>query len=182
MASVPRLRRKRRAKIQGRKRQLRLGRRTGKRGYFKRAAVLGRHARKLTALLKRALSIAPGAPAWGGSKRPVVEVANPIAEKHGLTRTSAKRSETFGNPGSDHYILNLFSYAQDWAKAGSVAAQQEAYYATAREIRKALNGGEHQDYEPFYFEVDGRTYRGQLIAAQHGTGPHLHFGVELVER
>lgn len=53
---IPRLKRKRRAAIQGRKRQLRRGRRTGKRGYFKRAGILGRRARKLTDLLKRAIA------------------------------------------------------------------------------------------------------------------------------
>lgn len=172
---VPRLRRKRRAARQGRKRQLRLFRRTGDVGHRKRAGVLGRHSRKLTKLLKRALSIAPGPPAWGGSKRQIRERVAPIVARHGIARTSAKRSETFGNPGSDHFIGNVLAYAEDYATGSN--------FALAQEIRSELQpGADHQDFEEFFVEGDdGHTYRFQIIAATHGTGPHLHVGCERVD-
>ncbi len=36
------------------------------------------------------------------------------------------------------------------------------------------------DYGTFHTRRKGRTYRHQLIAGTHGTGPHLHYGVERV--
>lgn len=171
--NVPRLRRKRRVARRGRRHQLGLFRKTGKVGHRHRAAVLGHHARKLTGLLKRASSIAPGPPAWGGSKRVIREMVAPIVAEHGIARTSAKRSETFGNPGSDHFVGNVLAYAEDYAT--------DSNQALAQEIRTALDGGTHHDFEMFFIEVDGHTYRVQIIAQTHGTGPHLHVGVERVD-
>lgn len=171
---IPILRRKRRRARKGRRRQLRLWRRTKDVGHRVRAGVLGRRARKLTGLLKRALSIAPGPPAWAGSKRVVMERAAPIVAAHGIAATSGKRSETFGNPSSDHFIGNLFSFAKDWAT--------ENNQALAQEIRSEFTPGQtHHDYEEFFFEDNGHTYRGQIIAGTHGTGPHLHFGVKRID-
>lgn len=58
------LRRKRRRAKQGRKRQLRLFRRAGKVGHSKRAGILGRQARELTALIQR--QIRQGRIDWNG--------------------------------------------------------------------------------------------------------------------
>lgn len=166
--------RKRRA---GRKRQIRLFRRTGKRGHARKAGEHGRAMRKLMGLISRArklYSLLPGPPSWGGSKRLIREKVAPLVERRGISRTSAKRSETFGNPGSDHYIGNVLAYAEDYATADN--------QALAQEIRSALDpGAAHQDYERFYTEFRGHTYRVQIIASTHGTGPHLHVGSERVD-
>lgn len=115
--------------------------------------------------------------AWGGSKWIVAREVRPIVKRHGIRRTSGKRSETFGNPSSDHFVGNPFSYAEDYATANN--------QALAQEIRSKLDGGRHRDYESFYIKRRHRTgkaetYRVQIIAATHGTGPHLHVGIRRV--
>jgi hypothetical protein len=113
-----------------------------------------------------------------------MERAAPIAERHGLEGTSGKRRETFGNPGSDHFFLNFLSFAKDWrlARGGSVAEQEAAYRAAAQEMREEYTPGErHVDFEEFFFVDNGHTYRGQLIASNHGTGPHLHLGTKRID-
>lgn len=176
------LKRRWRRNLRGRRRQKQLHLDTGKAGHRKRAALLGRRmrslvdrARRLRRRLARLRSIRPGPSTWGGSKAIVREEVAPILAAEGVPRTSAKRSETFGNPGSDHFIGNLRSYAEDYAIAEA--------YALATRIRRALIGDSsqtHRDYESFYITRRGHTYRVQIIAGTHGTGPHLHVGVERV--
>lgn len=128
----------------------------------------------------KALSIAPGWPSWGGGKRIMRKEVWPIVEPTGIRPTSGKRRETFGNPSSDHYWLNVYSFAKDFATANN--------QALAQKIRSKLDpGGTHLDYENFFFVRTFKrrfrrpkryTFRGQIIAGTHGTGPHLHVGIK----
>jgi hypothetical protein len=49
------------------------------------------------------------------------------------------------------------------------------------EISKKLGGPSNlPDYGTFLVRRDGKTFRVQMIAGTHGTGPHLHVGVKRV--
>lgn len=168
-----------RERLRKRKRQMREARRTGKAGHLKAAARHGRAARKLAGLIRRAkaelYSVAAGFPFWGGSKFIVATEVRPIVQRAGHRVTSNKRWETFGNPGSDHHRSQRLAYAEDY---DAVEAHD-----LATQIRRELTGDPnavHSDYEAFYIERRGHTYRVQIIAGTHGTGPHLHVGVERV--
>lgn len=179
-APLPTLRKKRRRRKKGRKRQLRLFRRTGKRGHKKLAAKHGRAMRKLTALIKKAVERLKRKPesgtgAWGGSKSIVVNEVMPVARAWGISPTSGKRRETFGNPGSDHFVLNLTAFAKDFAT--------DSNYAFGIAIGKALGiayRGAEDDYRNFYITRAGKTFRVQIICGTHGTGPHTHVGIRRV--
>jgi hypothetical protein len=149
-------------------------RRTGKRGHARQARRIKRDIARLEAVrvkarrrLKRYLR--PGPPGWGGGKLIVAREVWPIVRAAGISPTSGKRRETFGNPGSDHFVGNIWAFAKDFAT--------EANFELAQRIRTALDGGRHVDYESFYISRFGHTYRVQIIAGTHGTGPHLHVGV-----
>ena len=121
-----------------------------------------------------AICLDPGDPCWGGSKGLVEAKCAPVAEKHGITRTSAKRRETYGNPGSDHHISQLLAYALDFAITNGFWLRDEM--ARALGITAAI-----RDYAAYYVEWAGHTFRFQFIAATHGTGPHLHVGCERID-
>lgn len=131
----------------------------------------GRAMRKLSDLAYRAT---PGFPYWGGGRALVAELVRPVVARKGIAITSQKRWETYGNPGSDHYKGNRTAYAEDYATASN--------YALAQEIRTALEPGAiHVDYQTFIVEFRGHRFAVQIIAGTHGTGPHLHVGVHLVD-
>lgn len=138
-------------------------------GELKRAGAAGRAMRKLAGLVYRTVG---GYPYWGGSRALVVEKVRPLAQSAGYYVTSAKRWETHGNPGSDHYRGNRTAYAEDYNAVND--------FVLAQRIRSALDGGVHVDYQTFYVTHRGRRYACQIIAGTHGTGPHLHFGCRLV--
>lgn len=175
------------ASMDARKRQLRKYKKTGKRGHKLLAAQKGREARvhekaikKLERKIKneKAKPTRPrsGTGAWGGSKSIVQNEVMPIAKKRGITPTSAKRWETFGNPSSDHYMLNTTAFAKDFATTNN--------YTFAKAIFSKLTGRPGSewggDYSFFYISRAGRSFRVQIIAGTHGTGPHLHIGVRRV--
>lgn len=117
------------------------------------------------------LGIAPGPPSWGGGKRIMRKEVWAVVKAAGIRPTSGKRSATFGNPSSDHFIGNVYAFAKDYATSNN--------QSLAQKIRSKLTPGKaHHDYESFYFTRDGKRYRGQIIAATHGTGPHLHVGIK----
>jgi hypothetical protein len=133
-----------------------------------------RRARRAIRKLKRiqAASVRPGSPWWGGGKRIIQEEVWPIVRAAGIRPTSGKRRETYGNPSSDHYYKNVWAFAKDYATASN--------YALAQRIRKRLDLGIHSDYAEFYISRYGHSYRVQIIAGTHGTGPHLHVGIKRV--
>ena len=87
--------------------------------------------------------------------------------------TSRKRSETFGNPSSDHYIKNTRADAVDFARVNDQWLMDE--------IAKELGGpADVVDFQSFIITHNGRRFRVQIIAITHGTGPHLHVGVKRI--
>lgn len=111
--------------------------------------------------------------AWGGCRGVTDEVIRFVARvRPGARVTSRKRWATFGNPGSDHHMLQLNADAVDFGVVND--------YALGRLIARHLGGTWSRDYESFLIRYDGRRYRVQIIAGTHGTGPHLHVGVRRV--
>lgn len=112
---------------------------------------------------------------WGGSRTVTNEVVAIVNGRAGIT--SRKRSATDplsrGNPGSDHNMANATADAVDFGIANA--------FSLAREIAAKLGAPNEWtgDFDSFNVVRDGRTYRVQLIAGTHGTGPHLHVGVRL---
>lgn len=155
---------------------------TKEQGHIRRARWLGRRMRKLRARMKRRKrqrteELKLGPPGWGGSKRIMRNEVWPIVRPTGIQPTSGKRRETFGNPSSDHFFLNLYSFAKDYATKNNIDL--------ATKIRRELTGNSsatHQDYEGFFIERFGWIYRIQIIAKTHGTGPHLHVGIRRIRR
>lgn len=118
----------------------------------------------------RDLDLSPGAPSWGGSDQLLERTAEPVVRKlRGVESNSAKRSETYGNPSSDHHTSQTLASARDWPLVND--------YATRNAVMRAF-GVEAviHDYGSYYVYVDGARFRLQPIAGTHGTGPHLHLG------
>ena len=119
---------------------------------------------------KNEVVASPGSPHWGGGADIFKNEVIPAA---GVSPHSTKRTETYGNPGSDHHVSQVYAYAGDFPASLSLAIR----------IARALGIGYYgyaQDYQLFYIVRNGHTYRVQIIAANHGTGPHVHCGMELV--
>lgn len=119
---------------------------------------------------KKGINFSPGDPNWGGSRDIFWNEVVPAA---GINPHSTKRSETFGNPGSDHHISQVLAYAGDFAPSVDRAI------AIARRLGIGYNGYA-DDYKSYYIQREGVTFRVQIIAANHGTGPHVHVGIERV--
>lgn len=115
---------------------------------------------------------ASGEGPWGGSESVEREIEAVVEKKRGECSGSEKRAATdplsVGNPSSDHNAANTTSYAIDFY----LVADYETAYAIAAHFDAEWAG----DYDSFYVERGGRTFRVQLIAGTHGTGPHLHTG------
>lgn len=170
MASLSELRERRRVKRERRKR-LR-ARRTRLRNRLATTTSnikkVGPAVTKLTRRIRHKIRMQSGPPGWGGCRYVTKEVIAIVGDRAPVT--SRKRSETYGNPGSDHHVSQTKADAVDFGTANN--------YRLAQEIRRRLGAsGEHADYAHFYISRHGRRYRCQLIAGTHGTGPHLHFGV-----
>jgi hypothetical protein len=175
---------KRNRYMKRRARQVRLYKATGQDGYKKRAAKLlkradrqGKAIKKLDKLIDKARKAQPesGTGAWGGSKSIVQNEVNTVAHRWGIAKTSAKRWATFGNPGSDHHMLNRTAFAKDYATTNN--------YAFGVAIGKSLGidyRGAMDDYKNFYIKRAGKTFRVQIICGTHGTGPHTHVGIRRV--
>lgn len=133
--------------------------------------------RELRALIRRKkrrrINFSPGAPHWGGSEDVIERDIEPVARKSGATETSGKRSETYGNPTSDHHVSQLLASARDWAIANNLYCWLKAKVASALGIGSG-------DYVGYYIDRGPHTFRVQQICENHGTGPHLHDGVRRV--
>ena len=119
---------------------------------------------------KKGINFSPGDPNWGGSRDIFWNEVVPAA---GINPHSTKRSETFGNPDSDHYIGQLLAYAGDFLPSEARAI------AIARRLGIGYNGYA-DDYKSYYITREGVTFRVQIVASNHGTGPHVHVGIERV--
>ncbi len=114
--------------------------------------------------------LSPGAPGWAGSRGVTDEIIRIVAGRAPVT--SRKRTDTLGNPSSDHYVGNTTADAVDFGTATNYALRNEV-------MRRLGVTASIVDYGSYYIYRYGRRYRVQPIASTHGTGPHLHFGVRL---
>lgn len=114
-------------------------------------------------------STAPGAPAWGGCRYIIDEIVIPELVEDHVAVTSRKRTETFGNPTSDHHVSQVLADAVDGAIANA--------HTLADEIGGELGVGDVDDYVHEEFTIEGHRFRVQIIAGTHGTGPHIHVGL-----
>lgn len=126
--------------------------------------------RNLNAKLRRRPKSGTGP--WGGAQSIFDNEVRPVLKRNGVPITSTKRQETYGNPDSDHHVSQRDAYAGDGATANN--------HALADRIGYALGIGPVTDYTNYYIKRNGRTYRVQIIAGTHGTGPHIHIGIRLV--
>lgn len=85
--------------------------------------------------------------------------------------SSRKRWALFGNPSSDHYRGNKTADAVDLRLANDSATRDKI-------MRRLGVEGPIRDYGAYTVAHNGRSFRVQPIAQQHGTGPHLHMGVK----
>jgi hypothetical protein len=108
---------------------------------------------------------------WGGSRVVTNEVIRIVGNRAPVT--SRKRTETFGNPGSDHHVSQTTADAVDFGIG-------EAHWLKNEISRKLGGPASLPDYGSFGVTRNGRRFRVQLIAGTHGTGPHLHVGVRRV--
>lgn len=121
--------------------------------------------------LARARAAKQEAALWGGSRAVTNEVIRIVDGRARVT--SRKRTETFGNPGSDHHVSQTLADAVDFGIAEA--------HSLKNEISRRLGGPTVlPDFGSFNVTRNGRTFRVQIIAATHGTGPHLHVGVRRV--
>lgn len=177
-APIPTLRDKLRKRKAARAKQARLWRKTKKAGHGKAARRHTSAIKKLERLLKRAIARRPrsGTGSWGGCKSIIDNEVVPVGKEWGIPATSRKRSQTYGNPDSDHYIGNENAYAIDFATDSNYAFG----VAIAQELGIPYAGYE-DDYKSYYFQRAGKTFRAQIICRTHGTGPHCHLGLKSSE-
>lgn len=176
-APIPTLREKLRKRMAARDKQARLWKKTKKAGHGKAAKRHTRAIKKLKKLLKKAINARPksGEGPWGGCQSIIEREVIPVGKKWGIPVTSRKRSQTYGNPSSDHYIGNELAYAVDFAT--------DSNYAFGMAIGRALGvpyNGIESDYQSFYINRSGHQFRVQIICQTHGTGPHTHCGIRRV--
>lgn len=117
------------------------------------------------------IPVASGTGDWGGSESVELEIEAVVEKKRGECSGSRKRTETYGNPGSDHHVSQTTAYAIDFL----LANDYEIAYIVAAHFGVDWAG----DYSNFYVERGGKRFRVQLIAGPHGTGPHFHTGTRL---
>ena len=176
-APIPTLRDKLRKRKAARAKQARLWRKTKKAGHGKAARRQTKAIKKLERLLRKAVNARPksGEGPWGGCQSIIQREVIPVGKRWGIPVTSRKRSQTYGNPDSDHYIGNELAYAADFAT--------DSNYAFGMAIGRALGvpyNGIESDYQNFYINRAGHQFRVQIICQTHGTGPHTHVGIRRV--
>lgn len=116
------------------------------------------------------LNLALGPPSWGGSDQILERFAEPVVrDLRGVEPNSAKRSEDYGNPGSDHHTSQTNASARDWPLVNDYACRNAVMRAFGVEAVIV-------DYGSYYIYLDGVRFRLQPIAGTHGTGPHYHQG------
>ena len=108
---------------------------------------------------------------YGGSRAITNEAIRIVAGRARVTSRKRAASDplSIANPGSDHSAQNTQADAVDFGIATA--------YSLGAEIARRLGGSWSTDYQSFTVRRDGHSYRVQIIAGTHGTGPHLHVGV-----
>lgn len=151
--------------------------RPGSKARKEAAAAIDSLVRRLAAveaLLRKIARAKPrsGTGAWGGSQSIFENEVFPVTRAAGFSPTSTKRRETYGNPGSDHHVSQALAFAADFPTANN--------RELAQRVARRLGLGTVSEYTAYYIKRAGRTFRVQFIWSTHGTGPHLHIGIERV--
>jgi hypothetical protein len=124
------------------------------------------------------INLSYGAPHWGGSEDVLDKYVDPVARRFGLPLTSAKRSATdpltISNPGSDHSVLATGASAHDF---GTFTGANFAF-AVAKAL--GISGYSTGNYNGYYIERGGATFRVQILWAVEGHYNHVHVGVRRV--
>jgi hypothetical protein len=129
-------------------------------------------ARLIRATKKASNGKASGEGAWSGSASVAQEIENFVEARRGECSGSEKRTETYGNPGSDHHVSQTDAYAIDFLLVND--------YEMAAAIADHFDADWSGDYDDFIVVRGGNKFRIQIIAGTHGTGPHLHVGIRRV--
>lgn len=162
-----------------RERQTRLWKKTGKAGHGKAAKAHTRAIKKLKALIKRYLLLHPpsGQGKLGGCRSIINNEVVPVAKKYGVPITSRKRAAnhplSIANPSSDHNAANRTADAID---LGTIDGAPVAY-AIAHSL--GITGYSTGNYNGYYIERAGKTFRVQILWAVSGHYDHVHVGVRL---
>ncbi len=112
---------------------------------------------------------------FGGSRAVTDEVIRIVNGRAPVTsrKRAANHPLSIGNPGSDHSGQNTLADAVDFGIAEA--------HSLKNEISRKLGGpAQLADFGSFTTRRNGQSYRVQIIAGTHGTGPHLHVGVKRV--
>lgn len=110
---------------------------------------------------------------FGGSRAVTDEVIRIVDNRAPVTsrKRAANHALSIGNPSSDHSGLNKLADAVDFGIAEA--------HALKNEISRKLGGpAQLEDFGTFTTRRNGHSFRVQIIAGTHGTGPHLHVGVK----
>jgi hypothetical protein len=134
-----------------------------------KAAVLRRRHRESGGVNFKGTS--PGDPHWSGSRYVIEDRVDPVMARHGIPVTSRKRTDTLGNPGSDHDVGNTTAYATDYGTYDGA----EAAHGVARSL--GIDNYSVGDYTSYYVTFGGRTFRVQILWAVSGHFDHVHVGV-----
>jgi len=162
-----------------RERQTRLWKKTGKAGHGKAAKAHTRAIKKLKSLIKRYLTLHPpsGKGRLAGCRSIINNEVVPVARKYDAPITSRKRAAndplTLANPGSDH---NAAIRTADAIDLGTVDGSPLAF-AIAHSL--GITGYSTGNYNGYYIERAGNTYRVQILWAVSGHYDHVHVGVKL---
>ena len=148
------------------------------------ARSLAARVRKLTGRIRRKreqrkkFDISPGYPHYGGCRYIIENEVIPVAKKYGVPVTSRKRPAnhplSISNPGSDHNEANTYADAVD---LGTYNGQ-----ALAHAIAKALgiSGFSTGNYNHYFIQRRGHTFRVQILWAVSGHFDHVHVGIKRV--
>jgi len=127
---------------------------------------------------RKKIVLSYGSPHWGGSEDILEKECDPVAKRFGAPLTSAKRSATdpltISNPGSDHSVLATGASAHDYGTfTGSSLA-----YALAKAL--GISGYSTGNYNGYYIQRAGATFRVQILWAVEGHFNHVHAGIRRV--
>lgn len=112
---------------------------------------------------------------WGGGRRIINEEVIPVAQRFGVAVTSRKRAAndplSISNPSSDHNKANTNADAVD---LGTFSGADLAH-AIARAL--GIKGYSVGNFNSYFIERHGVTYRVQILWAVEGHYDHVHVGI-----
>lgn len=114
---------------------------------------------------------------WGGSRRVINEDVIPVAKRFGVPITSRKRAAndplSISNPGSDHNEANKTADAVDLGTFNG----RDLAHAIAKAL--GISGYSTGNFNSYFIQRHGHTYRVQILWAVEGHFDHVHVGIRL---